>query len=265
MSGQPVSPSGVERICFENYRSVMWWYRRNQEGSESRCRPFMPNQHILMSADDGDDSSPVTKPVASKKAEAPAAVAAPARNVPGAGTKPSGEQGQGQRGAGGERGRGGRYPGRGGPRNVYRGDGSGGGGGDDAPQRNTGPTSSEGVAQGFETPGGFDGERVGKSQGMPRGCLVYFATSSTCADPQLLRARATTITSGTHTPKAPAVTGPSRTTPPAATLHLAAVGTPPTPRRRAASGGNTSEGAAVSRTARRRWTRAGARTRARRS
>jgi len=94
--------------------------------------------------DDGDESpSPAVKPAAKKADPAPA----PARAVPGAG-KP-------ERNAGAERGaRGGRYPSRGAPRNVYRNEGD----------RNTGPTSTEGVAEGMETPGGFDGERVPPSK-----------------------------------------------------------------------------------------------------
>lgn len=57
---------------------------------------------------------------------------------------------------GGAASRGARYPSRGGPRNILR---------DSNEQRNAGPTSGEGVTEGFETPGGFDGERVGMSFG----------------------------------------------------------------------------------------------------
>jgi len=93
--------------------------------------------------EDGDASPAPAPKVAAKKADAPVA---PARAVPGA-AKPAA--------AGGDRGgRGGRGGPRGAPRNNYRNEGD----------RNTGPTSSEGVAEGMETPGGFDGERVAPSR-----------------------------------------------------------------------------------------------------
>jgi len=100
--------------------------------------------------DDGEESpAPAAAP---KKAAAPAAKAdAPARTVPGATQAPRG-------GAGGRGGRGrGDYPARGG-RSVTN----------DQP-RNTGPTSGDGVAEGFETPGGFDGERVAQSKRFHKG------------------------------------------------------------------------------------------------
>lgn len=109
-----------------------------------------------MWSDDGDDS-PSPAPV--KKAPAPTP-AAPAvqRNVPGAGGNNATR--------GGDRGgqRGGRYPSRGG--GGDRGGRPNNGGernynGQERPPRNTGPTADEGVAEGMETPGGFDGERVG--------------------------------------------------------------------------------------------------------
>ncbi|EIW72576.1 hypothetical protein M231_03444 [Tremella mesenterica] len=85
--------------------------------------------------DEGDDSpapAPAPKPVAKKPAEpAPAP-----RNVPGAVSR-------------GGRGRG-TYPARGSPRNGAR----------DSQPRNTAPTADEGVTEGFETPAGFEGERV---------------------------------------------------------------------------------------------------------
>ncbi|WVQ97639.1 hypothetical protein IAU59_004753 [Kwoniella sp. CBS 9459] len=94
--------------------------------------------------DDGDNSSPA--PAKAPAAAAPAKkaeTAQPQRSVPG--SQPRG-------GAGG-RGRG-SYPSRGGPRNVFR----------EGEPRNSGPVSAEGNAEGTETAGGFDGERVPPSR-----------------------------------------------------------------------------------------------------
>ena len=93
--------------------------------------------------EDGD-SSPAPAPA--KTAQTAAANKQPAasntpRNVPG-----STPRGTGQRG--------GRYPSRGGPRNVSR---------DDNGPRNTGPDPASGTMEGFEGAGGFEGERVGVS------------------------------------------------------------------------------------------------------
>ncbi|RSH93010.1 hypothetical protein EHS25_008458 [Saitozyma podzolica] len=90
----------------------------------------------------GDDGEESTSPAQVAKAAAPKKTeAAPAaRAVPGSAPKP----------AAAAPARGGRYPSRGAPRNVYR----------EGEPRNAGPTSAEGVTEGFETPGGFDGERV---------------------------------------------------------------------------------------------------------
>lgn len=74
----------------------------------------------------------------------------PARNVPGSGGPGAGA------GAPNKPARGGRYPSRGAPRNVYRGDG------EERGPRNTGPVPESGDAEGMESPGGFDGERVGE-------------------------------------------------------------------------------------------------------
>lgn len=101
------------------------------------------NPFDLLGDDGGESPAPAAKApaaAAAKKADAPA----PARDVPGAAAKPAANAN-----------RGGRYPNRGGPRNVYRGDGG---------ERNSGPTATEGVAEGAEHPGGFDGERVPPSR-----------------------------------------------------------------------------------------------------
>ncbi|ORX37374.1 hypothetical protein BD324DRAFT_608653 [Kockovaella imperatae] len=92
--------------------------------------------------DDGESPSPAVKSTTKAPATAtkttPAAPAAQTqRNVPG--SAPRGGQ------------RGGRYPSRGGPRNVYR---------EDNGPRNTGPDPATGTTEGLEGPGGFDGERV---------------------------------------------------------------------------------------------------------
>jgi len=92
--------------------------------------------------DDGDSPAPVkTQP----KTETPAA--APARAVPG--STPAGGNNTGSN-------RGGRYPNRGG---RGRGGATSGQQRDDGP-RNTAQVSGSGDIEGFETPGGFDGERV---------------------------------------------------------------------------------------------------------
>lgn len=96
---------------------------------------------------DGDDSSPApapkTTPAATSAAgvkKAPnAAEGTVKRNVPGA--------------AGAGAARGGRYPSRGGPRNVYR-------GAEDKGPRNTGPDPASGTTEGLEGAGGFEKERV---------------------------------------------------------------------------------------------------------
>jgi plasminogen activator inhibitor 1 RNA-binding protein len=96
-----------------------------------------------MGLEDGDDNVPApaatseSKPApTAPKAQSTSVTTNTERNIPGSGR-------------GGNRGRG-NYPSRGGPRNTYREGGQG---------RN-GPTAEEGVAEGMETPGGFDGERV---------------------------------------------------------------------------------------------------------
>ena len=99
--------------------------------------------------DEGDDS-PASEPASAPKSE-PTPTAQ--RNVPGAGRGGDGGSGGSNKPA-----RGGRYPSRGGPRNVYRDDG------DDGGPRNTGPVPETGNIEGTEQPGGFDGERVGQSK-----------------------------------------------------------------------------------------------------
>ncbi|WWD17663.1 hypothetical protein CI109_102104 [Kwoniella shandongensis] len=98
--------------------------------------------------DDGDESPAPAKTAAAapKKTETSATPAAPARNVPGAAPRGGAARG----GA-----RGGSYPSRGAPRNVYR---------DGNELRNSGPVSGDGNAEGTETPGGFDGERLPPSR-----------------------------------------------------------------------------------------------------
>lgn len=172
------------------------------------------------------------KPAAKKADPTPAA---PARAVPGAG-KP-------ERAAGGERGRGGRYPSRGAPRNVYRNEGD----------RNTGPTSTEGVAEGMETPGGFDGERVRKLS------LIYDSISEAELQPHQRKA----ITSEMPIPRDQGETDPSRTLQPVDTLRPAAEGARRIRLLRVVRGGNSRGGAEDCRTARRRWTMDGVRMRVR--
>lgn len=84
----------------------------------------------------GDDGEPSPAPAQAKAAAQPKAQAAPApqRAVPGAAPR-----GTANRGRGGNSARGGRPQGE---------------------PRNAGPTSAEGVQEGFEHPAGFDGERV---------------------------------------------------------------------------------------------------------
>ncbi|KAK6905922.1 hypothetical protein L486_08203 [Kwoniella mangroviensis CBS 10435] len=94
--------------------------------------------------DDGESTSPAPAKATPAPAKKDATPAAPQRTVPG--SQPRGGQGQGARGRGS-------YPSRGGPRNTYQGE-----------PRNTGPVSSEGNAEGTETAGGFDGERVAPSR-----------------------------------------------------------------------------------------------------
>lgn len=86
--------------------------------------------------DDGESSpAPAPAKAAPKKTEAPA----PAKAVPGS-AQPKDTAGSGRRGRGG-------YPGRGGPRNVYR-------------EENGARQAGDATAEGFETPAGFDGERI---------------------------------------------------------------------------------------------------------
>ncbi|ORY29352.1 hypothetical protein BCR39DRAFT_532456 [Naematelia encephala] len=94
--------------------------------------------------DDGDDSS---SPAPAKVEKKPEAAPAPQRNVPGAAPKNDKPAGNGS-------GRGRNAP-RGGARGGYRGEGQ---------PRNTGPTADEGVTEGAETAGGFDGERIAPSR-----------------------------------------------------------------------------------------------------
>ena len=115
--------------------------------------PLFSRVPALVSIDDGDDS-PAAVPVSAPKPSNAKPTSSPAapRNVPGAG-----RGGEGGGSAPNKPARGARYPSRGGPRNVYRGDGNDGG------PRNTGPVPETGDLEGTEQPGGFDGERVGES------------------------------------------------------------------------------------------------------
>ena len=118
--------------------------------------------HVISPRVEDRDDSPSLTPVPKPAPPPTNSQTRPQRNFPGSGQPPNNNSNPNQPN---RPGRGGRYPSRGGPRNVYRDGGGGGGGGGRAEERgprNTGPVPETGNLEGMENPGGFDGERVGE-------------------------------------------------------------------------------------------------------